>query len=75
MKNFIYHNEIVHHELCYNLVILHNNLFNNQGSEIKTTFFVRFDILFFILRKLSSYSTLILSIYILYIIYIIYVHM
>ena len=34
MKNFIYHNQIVHHKPCFNLFILHNNLFDNQGSEI-----------------------------------------
>ena len=34
MKNFIYHKEIVHHKPCFNLFILHNNLFDNQGSEI-----------------------------------------
>ena len=34
MKNFIDHNEIVHHKPCFNLFILHNNLFDNQGSEI-----------------------------------------
>ena len=63
MKNFIYHNQIVHHKPCFNLFILHNNLFDNQGSKIKikTNFFVRFDILpftktFFLLSTLL-YST------------------
>ena len=34
MKNFIYYNQIVHHKPCFNLSILHNNLFDNQGSKI-----------------------------------------
>ena len=29
----MYHNQIVHHKLCFNLSILHNNLFDNQGGE------------------------------------------
>ena len=28
------HNQIVHHKTCFNLFILHKNLFHNQGSEI-----------------------------------------
>ena len=31
---YIYDSQIVHHNPCFNLFILHNNLFNNQGSEI-----------------------------------------
>ena len=35
MKNFMYHNQIVHHKPPYfKLFILHNNLFDNQGNEI-----------------------------------------
>ena len=34
MKNFIYHKQIVHHKPCFNLFILHNNLFDNQASDI-----------------------------------------
>ena len=34
MKNFMYHNQIVHHKPFFDLFILHNNLFDNQGSEI-----------------------------------------
>ena len=26
----------MHHNLCFNLFILHNNSFGNQGSEINT---------------------------------------
>ena len=33
----MYHNQIVHHKPCFNLFILHNNLFDNQGREIKHT--------------------------------------
>ena len=35
MKNFIDHNQVMHHKPCFNLFILHNNLFNNQGSMNK----------------------------------------
>ena len=39
---------MVHHKPCFNLFILHNNLFDNQGSKInKNDIFVRFDILSF----------------------------
>ena len=31
---YIYNNQIVHHNPCFNLFILHNNSFDNQGSEI-----------------------------------------
>ena len=34
MENFIYYDQTVHHKPCFNLFILHNNLFANQGSEI-----------------------------------------
>ena len=30
----MYHNQIVHLKLCFSLFILHNNLVDNQGSEI-----------------------------------------
>ena len=30
----MYDNQIVHHNPCFNLFILRNNLFDNQGSEI-----------------------------------------
>ena len=33
----MYHNQIVHHKPCFNLFVLHNNLFDNQGREIKYT--------------------------------------
>ena len=40
--------QIVHHYPCFNLFILHNNLFNNQGSEInKNDIFLHFNILSF----------------------------
>ena len=35
--NFIYHNQIVHHKPCFNLFLLHNNSFDNQGSEINNS--------------------------------------
>ena len=28
------HNQLVHHKPCFNLFMLHNNSFDNQGSEI-----------------------------------------
>ena len=35
MKNFMHHNQIVHHKPPYfKLFILHNNLFDNQGNKI-----------------------------------------
>ena len=38
----------MHHNPCFNLFILHNNLFDNQGSEInENDIFLRFDILSF----------------------------
>ena len=40
--------QIVHHNPCSNLFILHNIPFDNQGSEInKNDIFLRFDILSF----------------------------
>ena len=39
----MYHNQIVHHKPCFNLFILHNKLFDNQGREInKKTIFCTF---------------------------------
>ena len=44
----VYDSQIVHHNPCFNLFILHNNLFDNQGSEInKNDIFLRFDIAFY----------------------------
>ena len=38
----------MHHNPCFNLFIIHNNSFDNQGSEInKNDIFLRFDILSF----------------------------
>ena len=35
--------QIVHHNPCFNLFLLHNNSFDNQGNEInKTDIFLRF---------------------------------
>ena len=31
---YIYDSQIVHHNPCFNLFILYNNSFDNQGSEI-----------------------------------------
>ena len=43
---YIYDGQIVHHNPCFNLFILHNIPFDNQGSEInKNDIFLRFDIL------------------------------
>ena len=40
--------QIVHHNPCFNLFVLYNNSFDNQGSEInKNDIFLRFDILSF----------------------------
>ena len=39
----------MHHNPCFNLFILHNIPFDNQGSEVnKNDIFLRFDILSFI---------------------------
>ena len=48
-KLLCYDSQIVHHNPCFNLFILHNNPFDdNQGSEInKNDIFLRFDILSF----------------------------
>ena len=76
MKSFMYHNQIVHHKPpCFNLFILHNNLFDNQGSEInKNNIFCSFPHTVFYENFLPTllYS---LSIYIIYnILYIIYIY-
>ena len=47
---YIYDSQIVHHNPCFNLFILHNNPFDNQGSKIKTTFFY---VLTYCLLKIS----------------------
>ena len=40
----LYDSQIVHHNPCFNLFILHNNSFDNQGSQIsKNDIFLRFD--------------------------------
>ena len=45
---YIHDSQIVHHNPCFNLFILHSNPFDNQGSEInKNDIFLRFDILSF----------------------------
>ena len=50
----MYDSQIVHHNPCFNLFLLQNNLFDNQGSEInENDIFLRFD--FCLLQKLSSY--------------------
>ena len=44
----IYNSQIVHHNPCFNLFILHNDSFESQGSEInKNDIFLRFHILSF----------------------------
>ena len=54
---YIYDGQIVHHDPCFNLFLLHNNSFDNPGSEINKNdvFLLFFDILsftktFFLLR-------------------------
>ena len=49
---YVYGSQIVHHSPCFNLFILHNNLFDNQGSEISKN-----DI-FFTIRHTVFYKTL-----------------
>ena len=45
---YIYDSQIVHHNTCFDLFILRNNSFDNQGSEMKKKdIFLRFDILSF----------------------------
>ena len=52
---YIYDSQIVHHNPCFNLFILHNIPFDNEGSEInKNDIFLRFDILSFT-RTFSLY--------------------
>ena len=44
----MYDSQIVHHNPCFNLFILHYIPFDSQGSEInKNDIFLRFDILSF----------------------------
>ena len=53
---YIYNNQIIHHNPCFNLFILHNNSFHKYGNEkIKMTFF--YVSTYCPLRKLSSYYT------------------
>ena len=69
MKKFMYHNQIVHHKLpCFNLFILHNNLFDNQGSDINKYIFCSFPHTVFYENFLPTllYSLSICIIYILY---------
>ena len=53
---YIYDSQIVHHNTCFDLFILRNNSFDNQGSEMKkkTLFYVS---TYCLLPKLSSYSS------------------
>ena len=45
---YIYDSEILHHNPCFNLLMLQNSSFDNQGSEInKNDNFLHFDILSF----------------------------
>ena len=39
---YIYDSQIVQHNPCFNLCILHKNLFDNQGSEINKRHFFTF---------------------------------
>ena len=48
---YIYDSQIVHHNPCFNLFILHSDPFDNQGSEInKNDIFLCFNILSFTKR-------------------------
>ena len=48
MYIYIHDSQIVHHNPCFNLFILHSNQFDNQGSKInKIDIFLCFDILSF----------------------------
>ena len=56
----LYDSQIVHHNPCFNLFILHNNSFDNEGSEInKNDFF--YVSTYCLLQKLSSYLCIILE--------------
>ena len=63
----MYHNQIAYHKPpCFNLFILHSNLFNNQGSEInKNDIFCSFPHTVFCKNFLPTFF--LLSLYILYI--------
>ena len=66
----MYHNQIVHHKPCFNLFILHNNLFDNQGSEVnKDDIFCSFQDTVFYENFLPTllYSFFSLALYIFYI--------
>ena len=57
---YIYDNQIVHHNPCF-IIILGNNSFDNQGSEINKNIFLHFDILpftktFFLLICICVYT-------------------
>ena len=57
---YVYDSQIVHHNTCFNLFILHNNSFDNEGSEInKNDFF--YVSTYCLLQKLSSYLRIILE--------------
>ena len=65
----MYHNQIVHHKPCSNLFILHNNLLDNQGSEINK------DDIFCTFQHTVLYEKLYIIYYIIYYLYIyIYIH-
>ena len=64
--------QIVHHNPCFNLFILHSNPFDNQGSEInKNDISLRFDILSFT-KTFSLYLYIYIYIYIYIHIFIVY---
>ena len=45
---YMHDSQIVHHNPCFNLFLLHNNSFDNQGSEInEKDIFLRFDLVSF----------------------------
>ena len=83
MKSFMYHNKIVYHKPCFNLFILHNNLFDNQGSEKNkndifcmfrhTVFYENFLPILLDSPSLSIYISLYIYLLYNYYIYIIYI--
>ena len=48
----IYDNQIVHHNPCFNLFILHKKLFANQGSEINKNIYIY--IYIYIIRNINT---------------------
>ena len=73
MYIYLYDSQIVHHDPGFNLFILDNNSFDNQGSEINKSdiFYVS---TYCLLQKLSLYSFLPISFSYVYIYIYIYIY-